>query len=69
MRAFAYLEALDCGEDKTSANSLAEMLFKYPHLAELDRSAILRAIIVKGQHFDGKQLPIIQLTRRKGFAG
>lgn len=67
VRAFLFLEALDCGEDIESANNLAKMAFRHSHLIDLDRSAIERATVTKDRFFGGRQLPVISLAIEKGF--
>jgi hypothetical protein len=70
VRAFAFLDHLDLGDDVATANRcVSSMVFTRYSDPDADRTLMVRALGFAAQHTDGRQLPIIALARAKGFAG
>jgi hypothetical protein len=70
VRAFAFLDHLDMGDDVATANACANsMVFTRDSNPDADRMLILRAKAFADQYSRGKQIPVISLARSRGFDG
>lgn len=67
VRAFAFLDHMDCGASVDEANGFVLRMFTAQSNPDVDQSIILRAagFVQSG----GKQLPVIGLARSRGFIG
>lgn len=69
VKAYYFLEVLSMGETVDTANQMAGGLFKDSFHVDVDRKIIISAKSYSKQHHGGKQLPVIEDARSKGFGG
>lgn len=67
VRAFAFLDHMDCGASADEANGFALRMFTMHSNPDVDQSIILRA--TQFVQAGGKQLPVIGAARSRGFIG
>lgn len=69
VRASDFIRMLDAGATPEEANELANMLLSKNSNPNLDNRAINIAMAYSEAQFNGKQLPVIELAKQKGFTG
>jgi hypothetical protein len=67
VRAVEFMEHLKIGKSADYANFATALMFSRVSDPDADRAAIENAMHVSKAYFGGKQLPIIEAARQRGF--